>query len=1362
MTIPGSVAAIGYYSFASCDKLTNVTMLNGVTTIGSEAFCSCSKLTSVTIPSSVTSIGSWAFEYCGSLTSIYIPESVTSISSSAFNGHNSNLVINGKTGSAAEQFANANNITFFDPSAVIPMSSCTITVPYVVYTPSANQPQVTVSYNGTQLVQGTDYTVTYRNNTAAGTAEAVVTAKSARYSGSVTKSFTISRRPITDSVVTKSIGTLDKDSTEPPITLTHANTTLVRNTDYQVSTSIDQSGENMIVTLTGIGSYSGTYTKSVALPVKDISRATVTFSKDAYGYTGNAKTPLPTVQFNNNTLVKGQDYTVNYENNIHAGTAKVTITGINDYGSSAVAYFTITPQILSKKNITLGTSSFTYNGTEKKPTVTVKNSQGTVLTLDTDYTISYYNNVNAGTNTASVRVTGMGDYTAAADGTTANYIEITYTINPKPVSASTVRVTLSAASKPYTGNAQTVAVTLYDTVAKRTLTKGRDYTLTFKNNVNVGTATVQINGAGNYSGSRSSDFEITAVPISSANLTLSKTSFAYSGNAKTPTAVLEYNGRTLTKNVDYTVEYRNNINAGTAQAVITGKGSFSGTRTESFVINPKSVGSSSVTLGTTSYTYDGTEKTPAASVTDNGIELTEGKDYSVSYRNNIHVGQDDIVPEVVIEGIGNYRGQKISTFTILPRTISKANIKLGGVTYTGNPKYPSITMTFNNMPVGSSNYTLKYENNINAGTNARVTFIGKGDFKGTVTKTFTISRKPIGGTTIHLNPSTFRYSGSANQPEVEITHGTRTLKNGTDYRIVEYKNNIAAGKGSVVIEGLGNYCDRKEKLFVINQKEISKGDATLNAYTFAYTGSAIKPVLTVKVDGKLLKAGTDYKITGYSDNVNVGKAALTLEGINNYKGTVTKNYNIKAAALDISWVKTTPTVTFNGAEQKPTGLVMKNGSKTLVPGTDYQITGYSNNINAGQGLMTVKGMNNYSGTLNVPFDIVSKSINGSAIKVTLNKTSYGYQGNAKKPTPTVYDGSRLLEVNKDYTVDYLNNVNAGTASVIIKGTNNYCNSRTVNFTITPMDISSRSITLEHTDYTYTGTAITPVVTVKGLTENTDYRVDYVNNINAGTAVAAITGLGNYNGTAQAEFTIDKRSMEDVMVTLSSNSMVYTGTKRKPVPTVKYGTLILQENTDYTVKYANAVNVSTKNPAVITIIAAENSNFTGSTTRNYKITPKPADNAIIEVEKAVYDGEPQTPNFVVRLDNNSLLNGTDYTFMYEDNTNAGSQAKVTVTFKGNYSGSKTQTFTIDPQSIDPKNITITSKRSYPYQDGEPVCPEIKVNLATDEGNVELIQDVDYEVTYSNNVNRTSQDSLAVIQVEGKGNYSFIATKTFAIT
>ena len=153
--------------------------------------------------------------------------------------------------------------------------------------------------------------------------------------------------------------------------------------------------------------------------------------------------------------------------------------------------------------------------------------------------------------------------------------------------------------------------------------------------------------------------KITILPISIASktATLSQASFVYDGKAKTPSVTIT----DLEAGTDYTVAYANNINAGTAKAVVTGKGNYGGTIEKEFTITPASIAGKIVTLSQVSYTYDGTAKTPEVSVEG----LKAGIDYSVAYANNINVG----TATVTITGKGNYTGVLKETFEIKEKLV---------------------------------------------------------------------------------------------------------------------------------------------------------------------------------------------------------------------------------------------------------------------------------------------------------------------------------------------------------------------------------------------------------------------------------------------------------------------------------------------------------------------------------------------------------------------------------------------------------------------------------------------------------------------------------------------------------------------
>ena len=134
-------------------------------------------------------------------------------------------------------------------------------------------------------------------------------------------------------------------------------------------------------------------------------------------YDGNSQKPEVTVKDGETTLTKDTDYTVAYADNTKAGEATVTITGKGNYTGKAKKKFTIQPKDLVADDINVAVADGgTYDGNAKKPTVTVNDGDKT-LTADTDYTLKYDNNINAGENTAKVTVTGKGNYAGTVEKT---------------------------------------------------------------------------------------------------------------------------------------------------------------------------------------------------------------------------------------------------------------------------------------------------------------------------------------------------------------------------------------------------------------------------------------------------------------------------------------------------------------------------------------------------------------------------------------------------------------------------------------------------------------------------------------------------------------------------------------------------------------------------------------------------------------------------------------------------------------------------------------------------------------------------------------------------------------------------------
>ena len=198
------------------------------------------------------------------------------------------------------------------------------------------------------------------------------------------------------------------------VTVTVNGKTLTVGTDYTVSDLTGTEPGSYPVTVAGTGNYTGEVTKSFTISKAQISSTAITYDAGPYGYTGEEWKPEVAVSFNDAALTVDTDYTVSYENNINAGTAKIIITGIGDhFTGSTEKTFTINSAEISGCTFA-PIADVTYNTKAHTPEVTVAIS-GRTLEADKDYTVSYASNVNAGT--ATVTVTGKGNFTGSANTT---------------------------------------------------------------------------------------------------------------------------------------------------------------------------------------------------------------------------------------------------------------------------------------------------------------------------------------------------------------------------------------------------------------------------------------------------------------------------------------------------------------------------------------------------------------------------------------------------------------------------------------------------------------------------------------------------------------------------------------------------------------------------------------------------------------------------------------------------------------------------------------------------------------------------------------------------------------------------------
>ena len=177
----------------------------------------------------------------------------------------------------------------------------------------------------------------------------------------------------------------------------------------------------------------------------------------------------------------------------------------------------------------------------------------------------------------------------------------------------------------------------------------------------------------------------------------------------------------------------------------------------------------------------------------------------------------------------------------------------------------------------------------------------------------------------------------------------------------------------------------------VPESKIDLSSATVNSIdSQTYTGSSIEPSVTVTLNGKTLKLNEDYTLT-YSNNVNVGTATITINGIGNYTGSKKINFNIVPKKLDISsaTVNSIGSKTYTGASIKPSVTVTLN-NKTLKLNKDYKVS-YSNNKNIGTAKILIKGIGEYEGEKTVTFNIIPPKVtNLKSSKRTYNSITLSW------------------------------------------------------------------------------------------------------------------------------------------------------------------------------------------------------------------------------------------------------------------------------------------------------------------------------------------------------------------------------------
>ena len=694
------------------------------------------------------------------------------------------------------------------------------------YNGSALTPSFTVTTTGdAPLKSGEDFEYEWTTGTGAekqpiytitnaGTYTLTITPKdTSKYTGTITKTFTVNKAAVTITPTSQTYTqTYDGTPKSYPYTFSGGN-----RSDYSVTITYKKDGV-AVDNPTDPGTYAVTITATINEDAK------ANYTQASYSYTGSLvinKIPL-------------SNYTVSLSNATYNSTSKqneITYTGSDVIAAGSVQF----------KDANGDAPSFSFSSSDYTISPTTATSLGNyTLTATAKSTSKYYTGSAKSFGFSIVKSTS----TTGLNFTSSEVSVNDGTIKDKTWTGSPVTLTTSGNSAElkvyYTGNDGN----------KKLLTAGTDYTVSYENNKDVGRATVKVTGAGAYMNKEVDfHFQIDQKPLTSSMITVSPTSYAYTGATIEPTITVRDGSRTLTKGTDYNVSYPDgNTNAGTNLRVfITGTGTnYTGTIQKTFTITPHALTDAEVELSQTVYTVSGDAntnipaQTPSATISPKvgrvaSFTVSNGPSaygVSISYSNNTKAG----TATATIKGSGNYSGTVTKNFTIVVQnpnatalTSNTVISDIAAVTYNGNQQKPGVTVKYNGVALSSGrDYVLSYGTNIEVGTGS-VTVTGTGGYKGSLTKSFTINPANISVASIASIPSQ-AYTGGAITPALTITHNGTTLREGTDYRAY-YSNNKNKGTATVRIQGLRNFTGETTRTFSI----VDKKDLEKEIYATAFT-----------------------------------------------------------------------------------------------------------------------------------------------------------------------------------------------------------------------------------------------------------------------------------------------------------------------------------------------------------------------------------------------------------------------------------------------------------------------------------------------------------------------------------------------
>ena len=929
----------------------------------------------------------------------------------------------------------------------------------------------------------------------------------------------------------------EKHENEPVVTDTKTDKTLVKDTDYTLTYSEDVINVGTVtVTITGTGNYEGTVDTSYEITPRKVIMTSADGSKV---YDGSALTKNKVTE-SEDGFVKDDGATYNVTGSqTETGSSKNTFTYTLNEKTLEKNYvietkegtLEVTP-VTDKVVVEIEgkTKTETYNGN----TYEVEGYDVTKISdeLYPEKAIHF-----EGTAKASRKEEGtsyMGLNASQFSNTSANFTNVTFRVTdgwlkvtPKSIDSEDEKTGIQV-TKPsntmYNGEEQKNKPTVEDTKTGATLVENVDYTLSYTAAVNAGTVEVTITGIGNYTGTAKTSYEITKRDVLLTSATDSKVydkkplmngeiTESGSGFVKDEGATYNVTGSQTEKGTSkntFTYELKSNTKASNYTIeVVYGDLTVTAEDGEVVVI---------ITGRKDKFEYTGTEK----SVKGYDVSITEGSTYTESdftFSGNDEVkgteaGTYDmgLKPEDFTNNNENYGNVTFRVtdgqLIITPKSINPEDEKTGieatdpaDSIYDGkahvNPLTVRDTKTGKDL-VENKDYILTYVGDVvNVGT-VKIEVKGIGNYTGEFTKKYQITPREY---TVTTDSAKKPYDGTALTAggkiegivdgEVVVVHTTGSQTDvGSTLNTYELEWKKASSK---------NYKLKEEVIgtLTVIEQTIDPGEdpekpnpnylgiEISNPSDEAYDGKEHKwsPTVVDREENALVE-GTDYTVEyATSDFTNVGTIDVTITGIGNYTGTVTRAYKITPKAY---------TVTTESATKVYDGTALTAGGKVngIISGETVEFTTTGSRIDEGTSKNTYSLKWNGS-AIETNYKLEKASIGDLTVKaksiipdepdtpeekktgITVNEPSDSmYDGQEHKEVLTVSDTRSLkaLEADKDYSVTYTGDlVNAGTVTITVTGKGNYTGTFTKTYKITKRSVTLTSATESKT---YDGNPLT--------------------------------------------------------------------------------------------------------------------------------------------------------------------------------------------------------------------------------------------------------------------------------------------------